>query len=69
MCFGAYLAGLTKKEGQKRRDEILATTVEDIRNLAPVIEKVIEANYRCCVGNETKIEQEKELFDKIITLS
>lgn len=50
------------------RAQLLNTTVEDIRALAPLIERVLSQNNICVVGSESSIGQNKELFDEIMTL-
>ena len=37
-------------------------TAEDIRNLADIVEAVLKDNCFCVVGNEEKIEEQKNLF-------
>lgn len=63
-----YLRGDTLAMLQKERDEILATTLEDLKGFAPLVEKVLAQDYLCVVGNEKKIADEKELFKKILPL-
>jgi Zn-dependent M16 (insulinase) family peptidase len=63
-----YLKGDTLAMLQKERDEILATTVEDLKGFAPLVEKVMAQDMLCVVGNEKKIADEKELFKKILPL-
>ena len=53
---------------QKERDEILATTVEDLKGFAKMVENVMAQNVLCVVGNEKKIAEDKELFKKILPL-
>ncbi|MBX4264208.1 insulinase family protein [Clostridium estertheticum] len=61
-----YFSGTTQKDIQKIRDEVLATKASDIRELAGLLDVVIEQNLHCVVGSETKINNNKNLFDKII---
>lgn len=63
-----YLRGDTLAMLQKERDEILATTLKDLQDFAPLVEKVLAQPYICVVGNEKKIADEKELFKKILPL-
>jgi Zn-dependent M16 (insulinase) family peptidase len=63
-----YLKGDTLAMLQKERDEILGTTVEDLKGFAPLVEKVMAQNVLCVVGNEKKIADEKELFKTILPL-
>ena len=59
---GAYLAGITEEMLQKSRDEMLAVTQQDIRNLAPIIRSVMSEGNICVIGNEEMIEKDKALF-------
>ncbi len=61
-----YFSGTTQNDVQKLRDEILTTTAEDIRNYADLLEVVIKQNLHCVVGSETKVNENKDLFDRII---
>jgi Zn-dependent M16 (insulinase) family peptidase len=63
-----YLLGDTLAMLQKERDEILGTTVEDLKGFAPMVESVMAQNALCVVGNEKKIEEQKDLFKKILPL-
>lgn len=63
-----YLKGDTLAMLQKERDEILWTTVDDLKGFAGMVEKVMAQNILCVVGNEKKIADEKELFKKILPL-
>jgi len=63
-----HLTGDTTAMLQKERDEILATTVEDLKGFAKMVEKVMAQDILCVVGNEKKIADEKELFKKILPL-
>ena len=64
-----WLSGVTDEDLQKDRDEILGCTVEKLRALAPVIRKIIAENRYVTVGSETKIEENKALFDTVSSLS
>lgn len=61
-----YFKGITQEDIQKERDEVLSTTAEDIRNYARLIENVIKQNFYCVVGGETKVNENKGLFHRII---
>lgn len=63
-----YLSGITYKDLQRERDEILDATKEDIRKIAPLIKDVIDNSYICVIGNEDKIEKYKDVFDTVRTL-
>lgn len=61
-----YFTSITQADIQKLRDEVLSTTAEDIRNFADVLEVAIKQNFHCVVGSESKVNENKELFDRII---
>ena len=61
-----YFSGTTQDDIQNIRDEVLSTTAEDIRKFADVLEAVVKQNLHCVVGSETKINENKDLFDRIM---
>ncbi len=63
-----HLRGDTLAMLQKERDEILGTTLEDLRRFAKMVEAVMAQNMLCVVGNEKKIAEDKDLFKKILPL-
>ncbi len=65
----AYLSGVTQEMMQKERDEVLSATKEDIRALAAHVEAVLATGSFCTVGNEEKIEANRELFGEISNLT
>ena len=58
----AYFTGVTEEMVQREREEILNASVEDIRNLAPLVEAILAEDDRCVVGSESAIEKEQQLF-------
>ena len=64
----AYLTGIRQEDIQKAREEIIDTTKEDIRALAPLIRRALSMNRICVVGGESKIEEDKDLFDHVENL-
>ena len=64
---GAYLTGRTYEMIQKSRDELLDTTVEDLRALAPAV-AALAAGHRCCVGSESSIRGEEAMFEQVSPL-
>lgn len=63
-----YMSGMTPEMIQKEREQILNTTEKDIRNLADLLKDTMEQNYICVVGNENKLQQEKEIFNELVDL-
>jgi len=67
-AFTAYLKNQSEDMRKKQRAEILGATAEDIRALAAPIKAVLDMNYLCVMGNEKKIEEEKDVFDIVTGL-
>jgi presequence protease len=63
-----YFTKRKQEDLQRDRDEILATTAEDIREFSEMIQKILNQNAICVYGNAEKINQEKDLFDNIIRI-
>ncbi|HSQ35355.1 MAG TPA: insulinase family protein [Candidatus Binatia bacterium] len=63
-----YLRNDTPAMLQKQRDEILATSVSDLKGFAAMVDSVMAQDTLCVVGNEKKIEEQKDLFKKILPL-
>lgn len=59
---GGYLTGLSMERVQKERDELLATTQEELQGLYKYVQAFMEEDYLCVVGNGEKIKENKELF-------
>ena len=60
-----YLSGITPDYKKARLEEIISTSVDDLKSFAPDLEKMLETSYRVTIGNRAKIEQDKDLFDNI----
>lgn len=60
-----YFRGITQESRQKRRTELLQTTVEDIHALAPAIDACMQENNLCVFGNGSVIRENEELFGKL----
>lgn len=50
---------------QEERDQILGTTVNDLRDCGDIINAVVDQNALCVIGNEEKIRQNQEIFDEL----
>lgn len=59
---GGYLTGFSMERVQKERDELLATTKEQLQELYQYVQAFMEEDYLCVVGNGEKIKENKELF-------
>ena len=60
-----YMNRVSKEMIQKERMEILGATQEDMRELAESVEAVLKCDQICVIGNEEKIEAQKELFGEV----
>lgn len=67
-ALSSWLSGITDEDIKATRHEILNCRVEDLRALAPVIREMLAEERYVTLGSETKIEEEKALFDGIETL-
>ncbi|MDP8238008.1 MAG: insulinase family protein [Candidatus Hatepunaea meridiana] len=63
-----YISHLTQGDIQKTRDEILSTTLKDIRNYAAMLNELAKQNYLTVIGNEEKINQNQDLFNSVYQL-
>lgn len=63
-----YMVDLTEADLQKERDELLATTAEDLKKTAEYIRAFMSADCLCVVGNAEKIKDAQDLFDNIENL-
>ena len=68
IAFTRYFTHVTNELVQKTRDEVLNVTPEKVRSFAPTMEKVLAQNAFVVVGNDVKIEQNKEIFKTIRSL-
>ncbi|MBQ1376868.1 MAG: hypothetical protein IIY77_02765, partial [Lachnospiraceae bacterium] len=64
-----YLYGLPESVYQTEREQVLSCTPEDLRALAEPIEAVLKDNMICVLGNADVIEENREIFDRVMTLS
>lgn len=60
-----YIRHITQEDIQKERDEVLHTTQEEIRALAPLIDACMKENYLCVLGGEAKIKENQSVFNSL----
>ena len=53
---------VTDEDLQKERDQVINCTLEDLKQQKELIEAVLQQNYICVVGNETRIEKTEGIF-------
>ena len=63
-----YFTGLTKEQVQADRDAVLSTTLEDVKSYEQMIIDILNNSPICVYGNEDKLQENKTVFDKLITL-
>lgn len=63
-----FISGFTQADRQQIRDEVLSTTIADIRSYADMIEAIMKKNHICVFGNEDKVKEAAALFDQITPL-
>ncbi len=61
----AYMCNAKMENIQRNRDELLATTKETIRGLSKYVDAFMSDKCICVIGSSDKIEESKELFDKV----
>ncbi len=66
--FSAYQSGITEDMALRERNQILETRQDTIRSLAPYVEEIMDKNVLCAIGNDRKIEENAESFDKVKAL-
>jgi Zn-dependent M16 (insulinase) family peptidase len=64
-----YLAGFTYELQAKYRKEAIEATKEDLVNLASCFKQALSTKNICVIGNQNKIEANKEMFDNIRNLT
>lgn len=65
----AWLSHTSWEKLKKHRDEMLHTDVETIRSLYGIVDAVVNSGLKCVVGSQAKIEENKEMFQKIESLT
>ncbi len=66
--YTCYMCELNAEMLQKERNQVIDCKKEDIRALSKLMDSIME-NYEICVmGNEEKVETQKELFDRTFNL-
>lgn len=58
----AYLSGVDNEMLKTEREQVLTAAQEDIRALAPIVAAVLATGSFCVIGNEEKIEADRDLF-------
>ena len=60
---------VTEEMIREEREQILTADQSDIRALAGVLKAMLDAGLVCVIGSEEKIEECREMFGEVRTLS
>ena len=60
-----YMNHVDEEMLKKDRKEILTATQEDIRALEEIAKAVLADDQICVIGNESKIEEDREVFTEV----
>ena len=66
IALSRYISNITNEELQKERDEVLSISVDDIKNSYEMLNNLISSSNYCAMGNEGKLKENKDIFDKLI---
>ena len=64
-----FIEKISPEYYQKTRDEVLATTAEDVRSMKKLVADVLAQNTFCIYGNEDKINSAKDIFGEVVKLN
>ncbi len=63
-----FLKQVPDSRRQKMRDEVLQVTNKDLQDLGQVVEDMLSDGYICVVGGKQIIEENRDLFNKVINI-
>jgi len=63
-----YLNGIDAAYKKQRLNEIIATSLADLQSFAPAFAAMTRTSHRAIIGNRSKIEDAKSLFDALVEL-
>ena len=69
IAMNLYMNRVSEEMIRKERAQILDADQADIRALAEVLEAMLKENSLCVIGSEEKIEENREMFMEVKTLS
>ncbi len=67
--FGAYISGRRFEDVERERSEALDVTLDDLKVQADMIDAVLSQGYACTIGNDTKLRENADMFDTVVSLS
>ncbi len=66
--YSAYLSKTPYEALEKERQQVLHTTVQEIRELSGLVQSALQDENICVIGNDQKIEEAKDVFFEIKNL-
>jgi presequence protease len=63
-----HISKITQDDIQRERQEVINTKTEDIRQFADLLKAVMSQNCICVLGNEAKIKENKDIFNKLVNV-
>ncbi|MBU0947009.1 MAG: insulinase family protein [Proteobacteria bacterium] len=63
-----YLSGISVEYKQQRIEEIISTSVDDLRSYASAFAQMMPDSHRVVIGNRAKIDADSDLFDVVAEL-
>ena len=67
-AFARYITGISPEFQQKEREDILSATSTDIKNYSSMLENLANSPYVCVIGNSDNINNERILFNSVISM-
>ena len=67
-AFNACFSQLTQEDRQLEREEILATTLADIKGFSQMMHDITAQNVLCVLGSEKKIKDNANLFKTVTNI-
>ena len=63
-----YLRNITQADLQRERDEVMATSLAELKGYASLLEEALAQNYICVLGGEARIRQNRDLFANLVQI-
>ena len=63
-----YISNISQEDIQRNRDEVLNTSCEQVRDIAEILDVMMQKNRYCVLGNENRIKEETELFGELVNV-
>lgn len=63
-----YFSKLSREQLQGERTAVLSTTLDDIKSYEKMVSFILNNSPICVYGNEDKLKQNKDLFEKLVSL-